>query len=80
MGSAKPLQNINENATIEEIVIEEKPDEKSTNEETEEEEEDKNTEGATVHIDQDSSHISLSACNYDHALINYLQSHPLTTK
>jgi hypothetical protein len=35
---------------------------------------------ATVHIDQDSSLISISACNYDHSLINYLQSHPLTMK
>lgn len=37
-------------------------------------------ESATVHIGQDSSYISLSACNYNHLLINYLKTHPLTMK
>ncbi|KAI6177498.1 Hosl-1 [Aphelenchoides bicaudatus] len=81
MGSTKPLQNINENAKMEEDTSKEN-NEKAEQPEPANEENDENdadTESATVHIDQDSSHISLSACNYDHTLLNYLQSHPLTT-
>ncbi|KAI6202938.1 hypothetical protein M3Y94_00499000 [Aphelenchoides besseyi] len=44
----------------------------------ESEEQRKDNENATVYVNCDSSHISLSTCNYDQTLINYLQSHPLT--
>ncbi|KAI6218452.1 hypothetical protein M3Y95_01165700 [Aphelenchoides besseyi] len=44
----------------------------------ESEEQRKDDENATVYVNCDSSHISLSTCNYDQTLINYLQSHPLT--
>lgn len=81
----KPLQNINENTTIDETVTMEKPEDKTPSDEgtsdeiEEDEDQNKDNESATVHIDHDSSHISLSACNYDHSLLNYLQSHPLTS-
>lgn len=74
--SAKPLQNINEN--VEEVEEDAATPTDKSDETEEDDEENKDNENATVHIDQDSSHISLSACNYDHSLINYLQSHPLT--
>jgi hypothetical protein len=75
--STKPLQNINEDSPLQDTC-----DKTPSSEENEEydEENNKDNESATVHIDQDSTHISLSACNYDHSLINYLQTHPLTTE
>ncbi|KAI6239120.1 hypothetical protein M3Y99_00615300 [Aphelenchoides fujianensis] len=48
--------------------------------EEEEQEERTDDDNATVHINRDSSHISLSTCNYEQTLINYLQSHPLTSE
>jgi hypothetical protein len=52
----------------------------SLTDETEQDKEVQTSDDATVHIGQDSSHISLSACNYNHSLFNYLKTHPLTMK
>ncbi|KAI6178115.1 hypothetical protein M3Y98_00466100 [Aphelenchoides besseyi] len=35
-------------------------------------------ENATVYVSRNPSYLSLSTCNYDQTLIDYLQSHPLT--
>ncbi|KAI6192718.1 Hosl-1 [Aphelenchoides besseyi] len=35
-------------------------------------------ENATVYVNRNPSYLSLSTCNYDQTLIDYLQSHPLT--
>ncbi|KAI6172752.1 Hormone-sensitive lipase [Aphelenchoides besseyi] len=50
-------------------------DETNTIESEEQREENKN---ATVYVNRSPSYISLSTCNYEQTLIDYLQSHPLT--
>lgn len=70
-------------ASLEELSIKDDPVEKTVLEEIIDEAnelctESKMNESATIIIAQDSSHISLSACNYDHLLLNYLKNHPLT--
>ncbi|CAD5216034.1 unnamed protein product [Bursaphelenchus okinawaensis] len=50
----------------------------NTNGEEEDEEAEAQPNITLVHVDGDPNHICLSANNYDHHLLDYLQSHPLT--
>ncbi|KAI6192505.1 hypothetical protein M3Y96_01257000 [Aphelenchoides besseyi] len=52
-------------------------DEPNTKESEDVEERGEN-ENATVYVSRNPSYLSLSTCNYDQTLIDYLQSHPLT--